>query len=182
VRSRLAVEATRRERLEQDLVDRYPGLTMREVEATGIDPPLPCVRLRVVGRVPHLAEPLPGGGLRLRPFAPARSLVETLGPKPQRQHPLVCAFPSTEERVLELTLPDGLSPVVLPPATASRVTAADYRLEVSARPGRLLLTQVWRRLQRRLPPEDYAAWRQWLAEVDGAMRAELRLAGPGGAP
>jgi tetratricopeptide (TPR) repeat protein len=176
VRQRLDEAQTRKERIEQDLAARFPGLRVTDVQVEGIAPLADEVRVKVRGKVPQWAQAA-AGALTVLPLRAGGSHVQTLAELPKREHDLVLDHPTLETATVRLVPPPGMSVPKLP-AALELMGPAGTRFGLSARRDGAVL-ELNTRLQlssRRLAARDYPALRTWLAAVDAALRGEVVVA------
>ncbi len=94
---------------------------------------------------------------------------------PERQFAI--QYPTTEERMLEidLMLPDGFKAKWLPPALTINNKYLDYSAAYEERDGHVVLNETFRRLERIVPPADYAEYRDALNKITSFTKQEIFL-------
>ena len=185
-REALAVEGTRRERVERDLGTRFAGLQISDLEVTGATVPIDAdalvVRLR--GTVPALGQ-RDGGRWTLTPWQPQTALRDALSTPPPRQHPLLLPAPERRNQRLRLRLPPGWQAERLPAAAtiAAPNGGLSLQLQVTSTEGGAVVEvrSSLRRAAARVAPGDLTAWHKALLAADAALGQPLVL-GPRSAP
>ena len=188
VRARLWAAQTRKERLEQDLAPRFPGIEVQTVAVQGIDPPADAVSVQVEGRVPQWAR-VRQGGLATAPLRPPQPYLQVLAPLDKRVHELALSYGFRDVTRLRVLPPPGWQVTRLPTAVQLPWQGGQFDLEVQQEPtGAATLTATFALGGRRVAAAAYPAMRQWLGAVDAALRGELVMtpvpaaASGGGAP
>jgi transglutaminase-like putative cysteine protease len=104
-----------------------------------------------------------------------RAYLQTLAPLAQRSQPLLLPAPWTTEEELRVTLPRNAEVGRLP---APRRIATDFgsaQLSYELRGRELLIHTEVQFRETRIAPEEYAAFRDFCAEVERAFREEVRV-------
>lgn len=122
---------------------------------------------------------LPGLGVR------AKDLMYLRMPTLERTYPEIglaertfaINYMTTEERILEidLALPPTFTTKWLPPPLEISNKYLDYRASYEERDGHVVLNEVFRRLERVVPAEDYAAYRDALQAITHFSQQEIFL-------
>lgn len=178
VRARLDTAQARKERLEQDLAPRLPGVSVTDVQVTGIEPPADEVVVHVQARVPQWAQ-VRGQGLAVAALRPPSSYVQGLASQATRTQEVLLDHAFDETTRVRVVPPPGLALDKLPPPQQ-----VDGPQGTFARTSRLLpngtveLTTRMVLQTRRIAPSQYQAFRGWLAQVDASLRAEVLLQKP----
>jgi tetratricopeptide (TPR) repeat protein len=175
VRSRLDTAQARKERLEQDLAPRLPGVSVTDVTVTGIEPPADEVVVHVQARVPQWAQ-VRGTGLVVAALRPPSSYVQGLASQATRTQEVVLDHAFDETTLVRVMPPPGLTIGKLPGTQQIDGPSGTFTRTARMLPGggAELTTRI--QLQtRRISPKQYAAFRGWLTQVDASLRAELAM-------
>ncbi len=177
-REALAVERTRKERLEADLGRRFGGLRIARFEVDGVVGPfgVQALTVRVEGKAPGLAR-RDGDRLVLAPLQRSASLRDSLGATGERTHPLLLGIPEREERKVRVVAPDGWALERLPAPQATKSDGLAFALEAAALPGAKTATVTLRsqldRALSRVPAARAPAWTKALDPIDAATAQGL---------
>ncbi|MFO0626042.1 MAG: DUF3857 domain-containing protein [Polyangiales bacterium] len=179
LRAQLAVPATRAERVEDDLRDRWAGIRVTAVrtgDLTDVETP---ARFEYDAQVPLLGT-RQGTDLLLHPAAPM-DLSRRFAARGTRVHDLVLGVPSTVDETRRITLPAGARATEVPPPV--EIDNAFGRLEyrTTAEGNTLTVRRVLILRRDRIPPSDYAGFRAFCAAVDDALARRVTVRMPGGA-
>ncbi|MCB9535869.1 MAG: DUF3857 domain-containing protein [Myxococcales bacterium] len=170
VRRQLEAGGTRRERAEQIVARRFPGVSLADVEVTGASPAFDPVEVTARVRLPA---PGGGGGLDLPLTGAPWRLVSRFADAADRRAPLALAF--TRHERLRLAITDVTPAEALPPPVdldsafgrlSARASASSAGVEIVVDHTITALT---------VPAADYGAFRAWLARADAALDRRLRL-------
>ncbi len=170
VRRQLEAGGTRRERAEQIVARRFPGVSLEDVEVTGATPAFDPVvvtarvRLPIGARAGHVDMPLTGAPWRL---------VSRFADAADRRAPLALAFARRER--LRLTVADIAPTEPLPPPAALEGPFGRLDARVAATPAGLEIEVDHTVAALTVPATDYPAFRAWLARADAALGRRLRL-------
>ncbi len=178
VRARLHSPATRKERLEADLTQRFAGLAIAHISVEGVDPVLPEVIVNVRGRVPHWARPS-RGGLGVQPLRRQTPLVRALAPTSSRKHPLVSRWPGLSVQRMRIVAPPAM--VVRRVPLAAEIPSPLGHFSLTVRRPTAGVVEIAKHFERRhwqVAAADYGAWKAWLARVDGALGGLVSLGVP----
>ena len=175
VRQRLDTAQARKDRLEQDLAPRLPGVSVTDVTVQGIEPPADVVVVHLQARVPQWAQKR-GETLAVAALRPPFAYVQGLASQATRRQEVVLDHAFDELTIVRVLPPPGFAVVRLPAAQQALGPAGVFALTARAlgNGGTELTTRI--QLQtRRVAAKDYAAFRAWLGQVDAGLRAELVL-------
>jgi len=175
LRQQLEAEATRVERVEDLLRDRYPGVRVTRV-ATGnlADLELPA-RLEFEATVSRIGTRQ--GADLLLPLAPPLDLARRYASRSNRTHDLIVGIPSTVEESRTVRLPAGATASDLPPAVQLESPFGRFELRVEATGQTLQVRRVLTLSRDRVRPAEYAAFRAFCQGVDEALvrRVTVRM-------
>jgi hypothetical protein len=146
----------------------FPGTTVAEVRAPGIDDILVPARLGARLTVPGWSRVI-DDALRFRVLGRPSNLTQSLAPQRKREHDLVLDVPSTERHELRLVLPRGMRFSRLP--RARKIGTGVGRFDLAVEPGRgeARITSVLRLTKHRISPAEYGAFREFLRQVDASL-------------
>ncbi|GEM_PF-3039837 len=182
MRTLLRDPATRKESLQERLSRRWPGADVEAITAlTGASPPEPTTRVAYRTRVPSWAQRA-GAELTATPFAPDEALVGRITGQASRQHDYILSEAFDEQRRLVLVAPPGFKLHPPPPAATIDRSFARFELTFDAAGDRVTAKVRVHVKQARIPAEDHARWRAFVAEVDRLLRVRLRWTRTGGKP
>ena len=172
LRGELAGAANKKEKLEQELAPRWPGIAVTDVSVAGVEPQTDVVTVAVTARLPKLGTT----HQHRHHFAllrPAVTLLEAWAPLAARQTTLVLPRPIGLHEVVTVHLPTTMRVVTLPSAVQASGPAALFTVLASVDGSKLMLSVDWRVSARHIAVGDYGAFRSWLAQLDAAVRAEV---------
>lgn len=178
-RSGLEVAEQRDERLTQLLARTYPGVTLEQARYPGIDDILAPVEVEAKLRVPGFATGVgEGGTLRWRALGHEVQLVRSYAAQATREHPLDIGVPNRELRELKYAAPPGMRLTQVPKGATLEAPFARFELAVeSASNGRsATLRSTLEFTAARIEVADYAAFRDFLAQVDAALAQTFEAA------
>ncbi len=176
-RNRLDQAQARKERLEQDLGGRFPGITVSDISVQGLDPPKDWVEVTLHANVPQWAQKRPDG-LLLAPLKPAQPFAQWTSGQ-ARAHDFVLDHAFVETHTLHLIAPLGFEIVRQPVAQTLDWPAGQLTLHTEQVADGLMLHTHLAVTQRTLPVALYPALRTWLTQVDAALRGEVLVAAKG---
>lgn len=172
-RNRLDQAQARKERLEQDLGGRFPGITVSDIFVQGLDPPKDWVEISLQANVPQWAQKRPDG-LLLQPLKPAQPYAQWTGGQ-AREHEFVLDHAFVEQNSLHLIVPPGLDVVRQPAEQTLDWSAGLLTLKSEKVSDGLQFQTNLSVTQRALPVAIYPALRTWLTQVDAALRGEVLI-------
>ncbi len=178
-RSRFQAEGLRRERLERQMRNLFPGLELTQTEFGALDDFNAPVSLRFGARVPQLAV-RDGRLLRVAPSV-LNELTRSLAPASERRLPLDLSTRTSYEETRRVRLPAGFRVEDLPQGGTAESPFGRLEMEVRQEGREVRLTTRLNVTQDRIAPSDYGAFRRWVEEADRILRQRLILA-PGGEP
>ncbi|MBI5610767.1 MAG: DUF3857 domain-containing protein, partial [Deltaproteobacteria bacterium] len=183
VRARLTAAATRKERVEQDLAARWPGLAVASLLAHGIDPIEASVRLEASGQVPKLGQ-LRDGRWTMAPLRPGQSWSAALAGEQVRKADVVLTRPVAISEIVRVRAPPGWRHEPRLALQMLQTKVGKLRLQSRVEGDQLVLEVDLSVAPRRIAAADYPALRKFVAQVDDALGQEFALvrATGGGAP
>jgi tetratricopeptide (TPR) repeat protein len=173
-RDRYQAEGTRSNRYERALASLFPGVELQDVVfRTGLRDREQPIALEWRARVPHFA-PRDGTALRLPPSV-IEDLVRSLARTPTRRYPLDLGSTSSYVEERRVRLPTGARVTDLPPGGEARSEFGHLMLRVE-QAGNVVRTRMEFELSRdRIPPDEYAAFRQWVERADAIARQRITV-------
>ncbi|MEZ4393765.1 MAG: DUF3857 domain-containing protein [Polyangiales bacterium] len=179
VRARLSVPATRAERIEDDLRDRWAGIRVTAVRAGDLTDVEADARFEYDARLPQLGT-RQGADMLLHGAAPM-DLSRRYAARTNRRYDLVLGVPSTLDETRRVTLPAGASAVDVPPAVEIDNEFGRFEYRVTASGSTLLVRRVLTLRRDRVTPQEYPAFRAFCSAVDEALARRVTVRLPGGA-
>lgn len=172
---RLLANGTRKDKLEDELAGRWPGLKAEAVQAAGVDPLGDEVTAQLQGRVAAVGRKQ-GQGWVLVPLRPGRPWQERLARAERRRTELVLDAPLRLDETVRLRLPPGWRAAGLPQDQVLSWDGGSFALQTRAHGDGAELRVRLELGERRIAAEDYADFRAWLAQIDAALRSEVSVA------
>jgi hypothetical protein len=178
-RSRLEAQATRVERIEDDLRELLPGVRVTSVRAEGIEDVERPVRLTYEATVPTIGT-RQGDTVLLYGASPVQ-LTRRFATRSTRSHDLVLGVPSMIEESRVIRLPPGASVLEVPPPVRLEGPFGRFEYAITAQGNTLAVRRVTVLSRDRVPPAEYGAFREFCQAVDDAVarRIVLRLPAAG---
>ncbi len=174
VRTRLTAAATRKERMEQDLAGRWPGLAVASLGAKGIDPIESIVILEVAGQVSKLGRQ---GERRwtVAPLRPGQSWSAALAREQVRKADVILPRPIAIHEMVHVRAPLGWmhEPRAFTQILQNKV--GTLRVVARVQANDLVLELDLSLAPRRIAVADYLGLRKFLAQVDDALGQEFAL-------
>jgi transglutaminase-like putative cysteine protease/tetratricopeptide (TPR) repeat protein len=178
-RSQLEAQATRVERIEDDLRELLPGVRVTSVRAEGIEDVERPVRLIYEATVPTIGT-RQGDTVLLYGASPVQ-LTRRFATRSTRSHDLVLGVPSMIEESRTIRLPPGASVLEVPPPVRLEGPFGRFEYAITAQGNTLAVRRVTVLSRDRVPPAEYGAFREFCQAVDDAVarRIVLRLPAAG---
>lgn len=177
LRAELASVANKKEKLEAELAPRWPGVAVRSVTVTGIEPQADEVTLAIDARLGQLGV-RQGQRLRWAPVRPASALLDTWAGEETRKTPLVLPRPLGVHETVRLQLPAGVQVAELPPPAAGKGPHASFEVAARTSAAAVEVQSQWRVAARRVAVDDYPRLRSFWVALDAALRGEIVLLWP----
>lgn len=174
-RKRLHDEATRVERIQQDIHKRWPGAAVSEVRTDGVAPVRTPVELAYTAAVPKYAE-VQAGELVMRPFQPGSPLADRLATAGERAQDLLLSRAFSEVVRLRVRPPKGWELVTPGAPIVFKSAHASLKLSVAAEPGGAVARMALTIADQRIAATDHEAWRTALRTIDGHLATAVRFA------
>lgn len=170
----LLATSSRKDKLESELVARWPSLQASDVQVSGVDPHADTVTARLEGRLTNWGQKQ-GQSWLLAPKRPQRSWQEGLARAETRKSALVLDAPIHESETVRVLLPPGWRAKSLPEVQKLTWQGCRFELRAQVVSGGLELTHVLEIPKVRISTDTYPEFRGWLAQVDAALRAEIAV-------
>lgn len=169
--------ATRKTTFEQGWAQTFPGLS---VDTVSINDPTRLnqdVSLDYTLSIPRYAE-AGGDTLRFLPFGSRRGYVEAYAGLAERRGNLVLEAPSVNRFTFRYRLPPGWSVDGLPPDVTTETAFGRLTVKYAVEPGGLVCRGELAFTQDRITPQDYPAFRAFVAQVDQAFGRRVSIRAP----
>ncbi len=173
-RARYTAEATRRERLTQDLGREFPGAELlpgaagAKVEVSDFEKP---VTMALHAKAPNFARQ--EGEKLTVPVTTRIRLTDEYASLSKRKLDVRVPVFGVKEDVFELQLPAGTAVHSGPVNVDKQTEFGDFSVKIEHQPGKVLVTSRLLLKQTHISPKQYAAWRAFCEEVDAAMTPRL---------
>jgi len=170
LRTRYEAPATRQERLQNSLAQRFAGVEVIEESFDSLDPSRP-IRFRYRARAPRVAQRV-GDEMRVEVGA---FRMQQLARTPTRNYPLMLGPPSTTVERRTLRLPPGHVVSTLP--QGGNVASKFGRVAVSyeRNDGTVTVSTTVSFARPRVSPEQYQAFRAWIEDADELLREKITI-------
>jgi tetratricopeptide (TPR) repeat protein len=164
-RERFRVEAKRRAVIEEYWNGLYPGTKVFNEKFSDINDLAQPVRVEYDAVVKRLYDPA-SARVHLEAVVHKSNLLARYGKKASRRWPLILR--ENEKAVAELTyfIPEGYAVTALPLAKEFRSRFGILAIDVRTEGNRVLIKQEFELHAQRIPPSDYAAFREFCLNVD----------------
>jgi hypothetical protein len=166
----------RKERYEKAWNGKHPGASLLTVTMPGIDELERPIEVRAQVKVPRWGRPLPGasdGALVLAALGREPDLRRNYARLSARRYDLVLGYPWTQDERVEVRLPPGFVVRRLPEPRDVTAPFGRFTLRATQRDGLVVVEGHLKVDRHRIAQADYAAFRRFCAEVDGAVAEEL---------
>ncbi|MEM6290325.1 MAG: DUF3857 domain-containing protein [Myxococcota bacterium] len=162
------------ERMTRGLGATFPGVTVREVNAPGIDDIGTPAVLEATLDVPQWGSGS-DGSLRFKVAGRDSSYTAALASKSERTYPLVIDVPMRESHRLRYRLPRGHRFAAMPSATTLQSDVGRFTLEVTPTDDGAQVQTTLELSKRRISPEAYPAFRKFLQSVDASLEQAFEV-------
>jgi hypothetical protein len=171
-------DAAQKERYEKSWNEIFPGARALRVELPGIGDLERPVSLSGEVEVAAWGRPVGEGAaeLTLRPLGRDPDLLRSFARLSSRKHELVLGFPWRNRERVTVKLPPGFSVRRAPEGRRLESPYGRFALEVSQRPGEIVVSADLQVFRHRISSAEYPAFRRFFAEVDGLVAQELVVA------
>ena len=175
-RQRYHAEASRRQRVQEDLASEFAGVELvGPIDAGNVADLESNVTLHVKGKAPQFARK---EGERLSvPVGPRDHLVRDYAQLSRRRLDIRLNAQSTTESDWTIHHPPGAHVVSAPLKAGGTSAFGSFRVEVESGPAATHVTTVVTLTQTRIKAADYPAFRAWCETVDRALGQRLVLSG-----
>ncbi len=177
LRGELAAVTNKKEKMEAELAPRWPGVAVRSVTVTGIEPQADVVTIAIDAQLSQLGV-RQGQRLRWAPLRPSSALLDTWVGEETRKTPLLLPRPLGVKETLRLHLPPGVQVAELPSAASASGPSATFEMAAQHDDAMLQVACVWQVGARRVAVDKYPSLRAFFAKLDAALRGEIVLQWP----
>ncbi|MFK7740322.1 MAG: DUF3857 domain-containing protein [Planctomycetota bacterium] len=156
---------------ERELQQRFGPATVTTVERSDgkdLQKPVRVVEDFVIEGMARVA----GDGLEFDPGFQTRAL-QQLTTAAERALPLLLGVPKRDHEILRISVPAGMQPTRLPPPVRIQKAFASFVLEWRREGDRVVIERDLRLTATRIAPADYAAFREFVADVRDADSTRL---------
>jgi hypothetical protein len=174
VRYRFQAPKEREERLAAAFGDVYPGVEVADELAPALGDILRPAELTATLRVPAWAR----GEAEARRFTVLgreSRLASAMAGTAEREHDLVLDLPSTEDNQVRYVLPAGHKFSRLPAGKTLDTPVGQFSLEVEPQDDGAVVRSRLRLTRARITPDEYAAFRQFLRQVDASLEQSFEV-------
>ncbi|MEM1414432.1 MAG: DUF3857 domain-containing protein [Myxococcota bacterium] len=173
-RRRYQAAATRRERLQETLGQRYPGIEITEESFEELDPREP-VRFRYEATVPQMAQRASGELL----ISPGAGRLSRMAATPTRRHPLMLGPPGAVREVRTIALPAGHGVARMPEGGEASSRFGRVSVRYAQRGSTVEIETNVVLTQARIAPDEYEDFRGFVERADALLRERVAIR-PGG--
>ncbi len=174
-RRRYQAEATRRERVQRDIGQEFPGLELSPgkegILVGNLDDAERPVELTLKGQAPRFAR-LESGRLSMAVTSNYR-LTPSFASLSTRKQDVSLPPIGTMEDTFIVKLPPGKQVLAAPAPRSGSSAFGSYEVKVEVSPGQVQVTSKLQVTKGRVSVADYAAWRRFCVEADSALAQRL---------
>lgn len=167
-RRALEAEGARAEFVERLLTERFPGAAIMPERYAGLAPAFDPVIVSGLVQLPAFRASGADAGFDVPLGGATWGLVARFAQAASRKSPLSLSYHRRQSMRLQLELPEGFA-ARTPAPVSLRSPFGVLRAEARATGRRLILDVTFDLTTKRVDPEDYRAFRAWLAQVDQAL-------------
>jgi transglutaminase-like putative cysteine protease len=175
-RSRYHAQATFQERVEQDLSNEFSGLHLVSAKAHDLEDFEKPALITAQATVPQLAR-REGSQLSLA-VTPSLRMTPTYASLSRRRTPVSIHAFSTVDHTFTTKLPKGMRAIQTPTRVNFKSEFGAYSVDVSEQPGEVVVHSTLSLTVHQIPPERYADWQKFCAQVDAAFAPRLVVGTP----
>ncbi len=174
-RATYQAEGTRAERFERQLRNMFPGLRLESQRFGNLEDLEAPVTVEYAAEVPQLAQH--DGDVLRTPPSVLRDLTRRFARTPRRRYPLDLGGTSqyVEERTVRL--PAGTRLRSAPRGGVAESPFGQVRMTVEVNDGRVTAHTEFELRRDRVEPNEYDAFRRWVAEADQLLRQRIIIEG-----
>lgn len=174
LRNTLEAEATRVERVEDQIRERYPGARVTRVTTNDLNNNEIAAELDYQATVARYGTRQ--GNALLVPLAPPLDLTRRYAPRSSRNLPLVVGVPSRATETRTLRLPTGATVRDVPPPTRLETPFGRFELAVTAEGTTVTVRRQLVLSRDRVTAQEYSEFRSFCQAVDEALGRRLTVA------
>ncbi|HVU02063.1 MAG TPA: DUF3857 domain-containing protein [Polyangiaceae bacterium] len=179
-RRRFHAESTRRDRVTEELGGEFAGFSLSpgaaSLVASDLEDLEKPVSFKLHGAATRFARP-EGDSLSI-PVTPSFRLTPTYASLTSRHLPLRIPPMGTIDDTFVVKLPPGTKVLSLPPAAQGTGPFGSYAVSVTEEPQKISVKTKVTLTANVVPPDAYAAWKQFAADVDSALTPRLVVGAP----
>lgn len=174
-------DSTRRQNLEENYRGRLTGVRLTDVQTDGFGDLDNLLAFDVYGEIPSFAR-VDGPRLQVPVTLFPDQLGGLMAPEGIRRTDVVLRLPHVAEITTRVFPPEGMAFGPLPEPVTLQTEHTSYTQEVTLVDGVALVKMRLEYRNRRIPREDYPAFREFCLAVDRAQKQVLTLVPDGGTP
>ncbi|MBX7083240.1 MAG: DUF3857 domain-containing protein, partial [Nannocystaceae bacterium] len=175
VRYEFQSEGDRKEKLQKAFGELYPGVEVTGVRAEHMGDILHAPELHATMKVAGWAQGQGDGRSRFRVLGRPSRLAQSFAPQDERKYDLLIDAASVEEHRIQYNLPKGKRFSQLPAARSLRSPYGRFELAVDATDDGATVRATIELSTTRVGTKDYAAFRQFLREVDAGLEQTFTI-------
>jgi hypothetical protein len=176
-RARYHAEATRKQRVQEDLGAEFAGLALEKIDASDLENLEKPVTVHARGKSAQFAR-REGGTLSI-PVGPSEHMVREFAPLSSRKLDVRLYARSTTQNDWTVKLPPGARVVSAPKPVELDSPYGHFSLKVETGAGGAHVESTLTIARLRVPVAEYAALRAWCEQVDRALAQRLVVAPKG---
>ncbi len=166
-RQRYHAEATRRQRVQEDVAGDFPGFELAQTDANDLENVEIPVRLHAKGKVPQLARR--DGETWSVPAGPREHMVQSYATLSNRRRDLKLSAQTTNDTEWVVKAPAGAKVTSAPKAASGSSAFGSYKVEVETLGGAVRVKTSITLAKTRVKAQEYPAFRAFCEEVDRAL-------------
>jgi len=174
-RRRYHSDATRRERIQRDIGQEFPGIELSPgkdgISADGLLDNEQPVSLKLKGKAPSFAR-IEGGRMSMAVTSNYR-LVPNFASLSTRKLDVSLSPHGTTDDTFSVKLPPGTKIVALPASASGKSSFGSYDIQVEQTAGQVRVQSRLVITASKVKPSEYAAWKKFCTEVDSAFAQRL---------
>jgi transglutaminase-like putative cysteine protease/tetratricopeptide (TPR) repeat protein len=171
-RVRYHADSLRKQRLEEDLANDLPGVSVQSVDAGNLEDVEAPVQLHARAKVASFGRRDDAGTMSV-PIGPREHMVRDWASLSTRRLDLRIAAQTTTETDYTIKIPAGAKIVALPGASSAPSPFGTFQLTVDTVPGGVHVKTSLAMTKTRIPVAEYPAFRKWCEKVDAALGQRL---------
>jgi hypothetical protein len=170
-RARYHAEATRKQRVQEDLGAEFAGLELASIEASNLEDLEKPVSMHARGKVSQFARK--EGDLLSIPVGPPEHMLREFASLSSRQQDIRLYAQSTSDHDWTVHLPPGMRVVNMPKADDAASPFGHFKLDVESAGGTVRVRSSLTLTRLRIKASEYPDFRAWCQRVDKALGQRL---------